>query len=218
MKGLLIKDFQLMKNNAVFILLIIFISIACAAGLKNPIFAMGYATALISIFSVNTIAYDEYDNGMPHLFSLPISKKIYVQEKYVFAILISAIGLTIAAVISVMMSVFLGEYYESKEWIGIISSALFVVIVIQIVIMPVRMKFDSEKHKMAVLIVFGAIAAAGGVIFWVAETCGIDIEAILDGLLFEKAWVSFAVVLLLGAVLMYISYRVSVRCMEKREF
>ena len=218
MKGLLIKDFQLMKNNAVFILLIIFISIACAAGLKNPIFAMGYATALISIFSVNTIAYDEYDNGMPHLFSLPISKKIYVQEKYVFSILISVIGLTIATVISVMMSVFLGEYYESREWIGIISSALFVVIVIQIVIMPVRMKFDSEKHKMAVLIVFGAMAAVAGVIFWVAETCGIDIEAILDGLLIEKAWATFAVVLLLGAVLMYVSYRASVRCMEKREF
>ena len=30
MKGLLIKDFKLMKNNAMFILLIIFISIGCA--------------------------------------------------------------------------------------------------------------------------------------------------------------------------------------------
>ena len=39
MKGLLIKDFKLMKNNMMFLVMIIIISIGCAAGMKNPFFA-----------------------------------------------------------------------------------------------------------------------------------------------------------------------------------
>ena len=207
-----------MKNNALFILMIIFVSIACSAGLKNPVFAMGYATVLISIFSVSTIAYDEFDNGMPHLFALPISKKIYVQEKYVFAILISVVGLTAATVISVIVSLFLGEHLELKEWIGVLALALLFTILVQIVVMPVRMKFDSEKHKMVMLIVCGVMAAVGGMVFWAAEACGIDLEAVGDVVFFTKAWATFAVVLLLGAALMFVSYKISLRFMEKREF
>ena len=218
MKGLLIKDWKLMKNNAMFILMIIFISIACAAGLKNPFFALGYATALISIFSVNTIAYDEYDNGMAHLFSLPISRKIYVKEKYVFAILLSVIGLTIATVISVVVSLALCEHYAIEEWIGILAMSLFVVILIQVVIMPVRIRFDSEKHKMVMLIVCGAMAAVVGGAYAIAEASGIDVEGFLDGILLTKAWMTLAGVILLGAFLMFISYKISLKLMAKREF
>ena len=218
MKGLLIKDFKLMKNNMMFLVMIIIISIGCAAGMKNPFFALGYATALVSIFSVNTIAYDEYDNGMPYLLALPFSRKTYVKEKYVFAILISVIGLAIAALISVGVALFMEERYEIKEWIGILALSLFFVILIQGVILPVRMKFDSEKHKMAMLAVVGAMAAVGGAVYGIAKACGIDLEAVLDKVLLEKAWTSFGIVIFLGICMMLISYKLSIRFMEKREF
>ncbi len=218
MKGLLIKDFKLMKNNAMFLVMIIIISIGCAAGMKNPFFALGYATALISIFSVNTIAYDEYDNGMPHLFSLPVSRKMYVQEKYVFAIIISVVGLMIATMISVGVSLFMDEQYGIKEWLGILSLSLFFVILIQGVIIPVRMKFDSEKHKMAMLVVVGAMAAVGGAVFGIAKACGIDLDAVFDRILITKAWSTFVIVIILGVLMMLLSYKLSVKFMEKREF
>lgn len=218
MKGLLMKDFKLMKNNTMFLVMVIFISIACAAGMKNPFFALGYATALISIFSVNTIAYDEYDNGMPYLFSLPVSRKMYVKEKYVFAILISVAGLTIATIIAVGVSVFLGEQYGIEEWIGILALSLFFVILIQGIILPVRMRFDSEKHKMAMLIVFGVMAAVVGAAFWAAEACGIDLEAFFDGILLGKTWITFTIVIVIGVILMFVSYKLSIRFLEKREF
>ena len=218
MKGLLIKDFKLMKNNAMFLVMIIIISIGCAAGMKNPFFALGYATALISIFSVNTIAYDEYDNGMAQLFSLPISRKMYVKEKYVFAVLISVVGLTIATLISVAVSLFMDEQYGIEEWLGILSLSLFFVILIQGVIIPVRMKFDSEKHKMAMLVVVGTTAAIGGAVFAIAKACGIDLEAVFDRILITKAWTTLVIVIILGILMMLISYKLSIRFMEKREF
>lgn len=218
MKGLLIKDCKLMKNNAMFLVIIIIMSIGFAAGMKNAFFAIGYATALISIFSVNTIAYDEYDNGMPHLFSLPVSRKIYVKEKYVFAILISAVGMTIATIISFGVSVFLKEQYGINEWIAILSLSMFVTILIQGVVLPVRMKFDSEKHKMAMMVVFGALAAIVGITFALAEMFGIDLDALFDKLIIARSGITFLIVLLIGVGFMFLSYRLSVKFMEKREF
>ena len=218
MKGLLIKDWKLMKNNALFLVMIIIISIACSAGLENPFFAMGYATALISIFSVNTMAYDEYDNGMAHLFTLPISKKMYVKEKYAFAILLSVAGITISTIIAVVVSICTKEQYGINDWVGILSLSMFLVIVIQGVILPVRMKFDAEKHKMVILIAFGLIALIVGAVFALAEGVGIDVEAVLDGILITKAWVTMVSVLVIGIIVMFVSYRLSVSFMEKREF
>lgn len=206
-----------MKNNAMFLLIIILVSIGCAAGMKNSFFAIGYATALISIFSVNTIAYDEYDNGMPHLFSLPVSRKLYVKEKYIFAILISVVGMTIATLIAVGVSLYLKEHYGIKDWIGILSLSIFCVVLIQGIILPVRMKYDSEKHKMAMLVVFGVMAAVIGAAFALAEACGIDLDAVFDSILIANAWATFIIVLMIGIVMMFISYKISVRFMEKRE-
>lgn len=218
MKGMLIKDCKLMKNNAIFLILVIIMSIGFAAGMKNAFFAIGYATALISIFSVNTIAYDEYDNGMPHLFSLPISRKTYVKEKYIFAILISVIGMTIATMISIGVSLFLNEQYGIKEWIAILSLSMFVTILIQGIVLPVRMKFDSEKHKMAMLVVCGGMAAIIGSAFALAEKFGIDLDALFDKVIITRAGITFVTVIIIGIVMMFVSYKISVRFMEKREF
>ena len=45
--------------------------------------AVGYVTFIFTLFTVSTISYDEYDNGYPFLFTLPITRRQYVNEKYV---------------------------------------------------------------------------------------------------------------------------------------
>ena len=84
--------------------------------------------------------------------------------------------------------------------------------------MPTRIRFDAEKHKMAMLVVCGAMAAVVGGAFAIAEACGLDVESFFDGIFFTKEWVTFASVLILGAVFMWISYKLSLKFMEKREF
>ena len=127
-------------------------------------------------------------------------------------------GLTIATMISVGVSMFMEEQYGMKDWLGILSLSLFCVILIQGIMLPVRMKFDSEKHKMAMIIVFGAMAAVDGGAFAIAVACGIVLDALFDGLLITKAWSTFVIVLGLGVILMFLSYKISVTFMEKREF
>ena len=83
MKGLLIKDLKLMKNNGKNLLLV-FLIIGTMMGImtKELYAAVGYVTFIFTLFTVSTISYDEYDNGYPFLFTLPITRRQYVNEKF----------------------------------------------------------------------------------------------------------------------------------------
>lgn len=91
MRGLLRKDWKLVKNQKQFFLTMGAIALFFLVLYDNPYFLVGYMTIVFSTFSVNTIAYDEADNGNAYLFTLPISRKIYVREKYFFGILLMVI-------------------------------------------------------------------------------------------------------------------------------
>lgn len=218
MKGLLIKDFRLMKSQALFLIIIMVVSIVCSALLENPFFAMGYATALISVFSINTISFDEYENGMVYLFTLPVSRKLYVKEKYTYALIITTAALVISTIIAIGVSVMKDIPYTTKEWMGILALSVFIILFVLTVIIPVRMKYDAEKHKMVMLIAFGGIFLFFYLAAQIAEWAGIDVEAFFDGKLINSGGQMLVSGVAVGIVLLYVSYRISVKIMERREF
>ncbi len=75
------------------------IMIIVSPGTSFPIGFLGFVGAL---FSLSSISYDEFDNGNAFLFSLPITRKDYVLEKYIFG-LISGIMFLLLTVISLVV-------------------------------------------------------------------------------------------------------------------
>lgn len=53
-------------------------------GKTGAAFIAMYIPSVLAIYSGNTISYDENGHGYTYLFSLPVNKKIYVREKYIF--------------------------------------------------------------------------------------------------------------------------------------
>ena len=74
MKGLLIKDLKLMKNNGKNLLLV-FLIIGTMMGImtKELYAAVGYVTFIFTLFTVSTISYDEFDNGNAFSNSAPLT-------------------------------------------------------------------------------------------------------------------------------------------------
>ena len=186
--------------------------------MRSPFFAIGYATSLISVFSVSTIGYDEYDNGMLYLFTLPISRKLYVKEKYVYAILVTVVALIAAIGISAGVAFAMHLNYPIEEWLGFISSCVFIVSLIISIILPVRMKFDTEKNKMAILIAIGVVALVAVGIIKIAEILNVDLEAFLENVMFGNPVKMLMLVIGLGIILVVVSYLISIKIMEKRVF
>ncbi len=82
MKAMLIKDWKIMKWKKLFVLILcVFLAVFVVIN-DNPGFLISYMTLMASIFSISTVSYDEYNNGMVYLLALPISRSKYVEEKY----------------------------------------------------------------------------------------------------------------------------------------
>ena len=66
MKGLLIKDLQLMKNQGKGLIAILLV-VAVFLGMSgmSPGFVTSYITLVFSIFTATSISYDEFDNCFP---------------------------------------------------------------------------------------------------------------------------------------------------------
>ena len=82
MRGLIEKDLRLMFKRKQILLVIVFVEIMLGiSGSGN--FAVVYFTLLGGIIAAGTLSYDEFDNGLEFLFTLPIDRKTYIRGKYV---------------------------------------------------------------------------------------------------------------------------------------
>lgn len=222
MKGMLIKDFRLLKNQGktLFLMLLVvavFMNLLTDVG---PSFIVGYITIIFSMFTVSTISYDEFDDCYLFLMTLPVTRKKYVNEKYLFALLSIifawCVGLALGTILVVIPA---SAAIGAAEWIetclGYICTAwLFVSILI-----PLRLKFESEKARYANLIVIlGVIIAA----FLAASAIEYVPEEIVGT---GKQWFSglgsrgiLGLYIGITVAVVIISYLCSQRIMAKKEF
>lgn len=220
MKGLLIKDFQLMKNQGK-ILIAIFV-VNAAFGIfadGNSSFLTAYFTIFLALFTTSTISYDEYDSGYLFLFTLPISRKGYVTGKYVFGILSVLLAWCFGMAVGTADFLRTTPNESLTDWF--ISGTLYIavgVIFLSFTI-PVRLKFESEKARYANLIAIIAMLVIytlimGG-IEYLPEAWTENAAAFFNGLGDMGIWIC---VMTAALVILIISYLCSRRIMEKKEF
>ena len=90
-KGLMVKDFQLMKSQMkLFFIVLIFWGVIMAGSL-NMTFFVGYSALLCSFMLISTFSYDAFENGNAYLFTLPVSRRDYIFEKFVFGFLLATV-------------------------------------------------------------------------------------------------------------------------------
>ena len=162
MKGLLIKDIRLMRSQGA-VLLAMLILVALFLGVVSsdvePFFVVAYITIFLSIFVASTISYDEYDNGYLFLMTLPVTRKNYVNEKYIFGILISIFAWCVGMAAGTALMIAQGAKTGAGEWIGGNLMYICIAWVFMSIMMPLRLRFDSEKARYANIIMFALIAA-----------------------------------------------------------
>ena len=185
----------------------------------SPSFVVAYITIFLSIFVASTISYDEFDHGYLFLMTLPITRNKYVNEKYIFGILISIFAWCVGMVAGTALLIARDADMAAGEWIG--SNLMYICIawVFMSITMPLRLKFDSEKARYANIIVVGVIlAAAFGtsklieyVPDHITESAGKFFAALGD-----NGIVALSAVIAVAALL--ISYICSRHIMAKKEF
>lgn len=217
MKGLLIKDFRLIKVQKNFLFLIGAIGIGLALLSENTVYTIGFVSFIFSMLSISTISYDELDNGNAFLFSLPVTRKTYTIEKYCFGLFMGLGAWLAASFLSTAAGIGRGQ-----ETIGDLVITAFIVLPLVLfmlaVMVPVMLKFGAEKGRVAVVLLFAVAYLTMSLLAESAQQWGEDFLPMMDSLP-EIGTGAFLGILIAAAVLiLLLSMRISIGIIKKKEF
>ena len=219
MKGLLIKDFKLMKSQKNFFILLILISIAMAAFSfpDSAFFIIGFMAFVGSLFAMSSVSYDEFDNGNAFLFSLPITRKQYVKEKYVFGLITGGVSWLIAVVIAAA-AVLANSYAFALEDLIIAAMLLPIMAIILSIMLPLQLKFGAEKGRIAFICVMVILALIGAAIVKIADSIGFDPFSVFANLPYTNVALTLLIEFAAAAIVVLISCKISMGIINKKEF
>lgn len=216
MKGLLIKDFKLSFANgrvlyllAACIILIVF----CGDGSELD-FIIYFVTAMCLMMVISTMSYDDYDNGMAFLLTLPITRRLYVTEKYVFTLLGGIGGFLVSFLGTMIYSMKAGGVGITAEDLTGLSVVCAVFMCVLSFMIPIRLKF-GERGRIFSLLIVGILFASGTVLKNIVNP-----EAAY-GIVQKLNQLSASVVVAgsyaAAVVVLVISWVISVRILEHKE-
>lgn len=225
MKGLLIKDLKILakqKKSMAFVLL--FLGLCAFAG-DDATFSATYTVVVLSMLTLNTISYDEKDGGMMFLLSLPANRKTYVKEKYIFAFINLLFSIVLAFALGYVPAIVKHTNPELGSFVMSIMAIMFMMGMGLAMAIPLDLKLGAEKGRMFVILAVAGmflITVTGykilkGVLY--IDVLG-ELTKLLSGVKSEVllymilAGSMFAVLLLM----LYCSYLISNKVMEKKEF
>ncbi|MBS5113531.1 MAG: ABC-2 transporter permease [Coprobacillus cateniformis] len=218
MKGLLIKDFQLLKNQKSFF--VVFIAMAViflVTDMMSQDFLVSYVSFLSIIMMISSMTYDEFNNGLSYLMTLPTTRKKYVQEKYVFGFILLFIAWISAFLATTGFYLGKGELISLSDWLlSCFMILLCAVIMIQCVL-PLQLKFGQNKGNIAMALIVGVVFAVGFIVMSIVKLFDIDLTFLMRMIsqidLFQIILMMIGVVIIVG----FISYRISLKIMYKKE-
>lgn len=176
MKGLLLKDWYMMKKYCWPYLLItaVFLAVSCVSKVSSSIFFSFYPCILCGMIPVNLLSYDERSGWMQYSGALPYTKKQIVSSKYLvglFSILaVMAVTLTVQVI---QMNVtdrgfVIADYLVSLFLMWLLSAACLSLC------MPFVFRFGTENGKIVysflIGIFFVGIAIPSLPVTWIPES------------------------------------------------
>lgn len=159
MRGLLVKDLRLLRNQKQFFLTVIMIAAVFMLAGQDLSFIVSYYSILAMFFAISTISYDEFNNGYATLFTMPITRKQYVMEKYLFALLLGGGVWAAAALLGAVIDAARDAEFVPVEWFASSAAVFAVMWTLMMVMIPINLKYGTEKSRSASLVLMFVVFA-----------------------------------------------------------
>lgn len=154
MRGLLLMDFKFLKRQTKFLIIVGLLVFVFLFNKDMSSFGVAYATMLFGIFAVNSIYYDEANNGNVFLFTLPFSRKEYVFSKYLFGMIMGGGAWILSNLIGIGYLSMVNTGVNIAEWFSINVVYLILLLVMLSFMFPIQFKFGMEKSRLVMIILF----------------------------------------------------------------
>ncbi len=214
MKGLLIKDLCILKNQKRLLPIFLLLAVWFTA-LHNDAFAFPFLGMMSTILAASTISYDELDRCQTALFTLPFERETYVAEKYV----LGGIGLLAAMALGCVCTLarqLIAHDVVFRE-VGLTLALTVCVCAVALAFtVSLRIRFGGDRGRIALYLLYAGVAL---ICVGLSRLLPKESVTVLGGrLLGLPAPVLIAAAALLAAVLVLLGYALGVRWIKAKEY
>lgn len=208
MKALLYKDLLVLLKYCRFHLVLCGIFLVGTVFLGDMELMRTYVLIFTGTMPATLIAYEESEHWDRLALTMPLSRRMIVTEKYLFALLLQ-LAATILVGVSLLAQMMRGGQIDVPTLAAELVMTLVLAITMPSLMLPVVFKVGAERGRMAYTLILG-----------VALGCVVGGVVVLSGLEATVNIGSVAVFLAVAAVVaMYpVSWMLAVHWYEKREF
>lgn len=208
MKGLLIKDFLVLKKNCwIYFLVTLLFFLMAFFDIKSMYFAY-YSVAMFSVMLASaSFAYDETYKWNRYEIVMPVGRKNVVDEKYMFLI-ITVVPLVLVE--SVLLYLKFG--FQGSELISLMSIMLFCGFISSVMVYPIIFKFGFLKARFVNMLIIGILVSVITIINFKNSDGEFAIQANFN---LQDNFLFLAVV---AVLLLFISWLISRTVYSKKEF
>ncbi|MDE6729964.1 MAG: ABC-2 transporter permease [Oscillospiraceae bacterium] len=213
MKGLLLKDFYMMKSylKAYLFLIPIFWIISIFA--ETISFMTFYSCLLTAMIPISLQVYDEKEHWSCYSCTLPYSSRQLVSVKYLLNLITMLLNL-VAVLICQSVRMLRFSEFDLQELLSMGIPGLLISLLPSIFILPFIFKFGAEKAQFAYLLTGAIIGITFAIITMLAET---DFSRMI--LEIQKNPIFFGIIALAGILILYgISWKLSIKIYARKEF
>lgn len=158
MKGLLLKDFYMLKKYCRAYLLIAAVFIAVSFFSSENMFVVFYPCIFCSMIPVNLLGYDERSRFLQYSGTLPYTKAQIVSGKYVIGLL-AQLAVLLATGIAQAARMKMSGVFDFGDLVEIMLMTLVLSAVTSSVCLPFMFKWGVEKGRIAYYVTIGMICA-----------------------------------------------------------
>lgn len=207
MKGLLLKDFYMVKKYCkTYLLFALVFNAVSLAGNENLFFAF-YPCLLSGMIPVTLLGYDERSKWNEYCSTLPYTKAQIVSGKYLMGLFVQIFVLILSGITQAVRMNISGGFVWNN-YLMLMSILLFISCIAASINLPFMFKYGVEKGRIAYYLMIGFVcassAAASGIYNVKLQT-----EVSFNGTL--------AILCIIGVVLYALSWWSSIEIYKKQE-
>ncbi len=152
MKGLLIKEYSLIKTTLKTQAFTIVIFVMLGFFMRNMIYMSGMLMILLSNLIVNGISLDASSSWNRYALTLPVKRRDLISVKFVFMYILEAAGILLVMLIAVLFSMILKLPLKENILTGVICGVLPIFCTSVSILLCT--KFGAEKARLLMTLVY----------------------------------------------------------------
>lgn len=162
MRGLLLKDFYILRGYSKTMLFMFAFFALISVGLDNPALLFEAFIIFMSMMvTITSFSYDALAKWERYALSLPVSRKEIVGAKYLLSVILCLGGAVISFLVSaVILKIDPVEGFGLTEHLYTTAAIISIALFFSAALLPLIFKFGVEKCRLLLIAIFAAPSAA----------------------------------------------------------